>query len=527
MPGATRGAAARVRAGRAAGAVAKTLVRAALAVAACLLLYSYSLWRERPTPVASHILQPVLSVPAAQDKILVVAPHCDDETLGAGGFVFDAVRRGASVYVILMTNGDGFTLGARREFLSLRTDSARLIEFGYLRQRESLEALGVLGVPEEHVFFLGYPDRGLAAMWHEHWDQRNPYVSKYTRASASPYANSYRANAPYYGEDVVQVLEDIIMKTRPSIILTSAPVDGHADHWATYNFVMYACEDLRERGLLPPAQPRVLWYVVHRGEWPYPKGLRPDMELWPPRGLGIDSVRWLSYRLSGDAVLAKADAIRKYRSQMLIMARYLLSFARTTELFAEATCESVPWTACPGPTIDGRLGDWPAATGEGMQVHVEPVNDCLLRQFGGAGDFTGMVVARDETNLYLGLWVRRAASREIVYRVHLHPVGARSRVGPEGDVDIAFRPGRPGAVSVRSPAGSGRDLSDISAASRGREIELKIPLRLLGNPRTLFVAVESRFQGIMIDQTMWRVLDLDGALWMEPGVANASGAGSL
>lgn len=126
----------------------------------------------------------------------------------------------------------------------------------------------------------------------------------------------------------------------------------------------------------------------------------------------------------------------------------------------------------------------------------------------------------------MGLWTRRAASREIVYRVHLHPVGGRSRVGPEGDVDIAFRPGRPGAVSVRSPAGSGRDLSDISAASRGREIEMKIPLRLLGNPRTLFVAVESRFQGIMIDQTMWRVLGLDGALGAEPGLASVSGAHS-
>ena len=503
-------------------AVAKAVARAAAALVACSLLYSYSLWRERPVPLPSHVLQPVIASPTAQDRVLVVAPHCDDETLGPGGFVFDAARRGATVYVAVMTNGDGFTLGARREFLSLRASSGRLIEFGYLRQKESLEATSVLGVPAEHVFFLGYPDRGLAAMWHEHWDR--PYVSTYTRASESPYANSYRANALYCGEDVVRDLEDIIMKTRPTIILASAPLDGHADHWATYNFVMYACEDLRERGLLPPGAPRVLWYVVHRGEWPYPKGLRPDMELWPPRGLGIDEVRWLSYRLSDNTVLAKADAIRKYRSQMLIMARYLLSFARTTELFAEATSQAVPWVASPGPAIDGRLDDWAAARGAALaavRMDPEPVNDCLLRQFGGAGDFTGMMVARDETSLYLGLRVRRAASREIVYRVHLHPVGGRSRVGPEGDVDLAFRPGRPGAVSVRSPAaGGGRDLSGINAASRGTEIEMMIPLRLLGNPRTLFVAVESRFRGIMIDQTMWRILDLDGAIGMEPGFAS-------
>ena len=495
--------------------MAKTVARAALALAACSLVYSYSLWRERPTPLPSHVLQPVLAAPTAQDRVLVVAPHCDDETLGPGGFVFDAARRGVTVYVAVMTNGDGFTLGARREFLSLRTNSARLIEFGYLRQRESLEALGALGVPEENVFFLGYPDRGLAAMWHDHWEEEHPYVSRYTRVSASPYVNSYRTDTSYCGEEVVRVLQDIIVRTEPTIILTSAPVDGHADHWATYNFVMYACEDLRERNLLPSGQPRILWYVVHRGEWPYPKGLRPNMELWLPRGLGIDSVRWLSYPLSEEAGPAKSSAIRKYRSQMLIMARYLLSFARTTELFAEATREPVPEMVSPGPVIDGRLRDWAALTA--AQMAPEPVNDCLLRQFGGAGDFTGMMVARDETDLYIGLRVRRAASKEVVLRVHLHPVGRRGRVGPEGDVDLAFRPGRPGAVSVRSPAAGGRrDLSGINAASRGTEIEMMIPLRLLGNPRTLFVAVESRFRGIMIDQTMWRVLDLNGAFGTEP-----------
>lgn len=503
--------------GRGAGAIVrvatKMLARAALVVVACSLLYSYALWRERPTAGSSGVPRLSLVPPTAHDRILVVAPHCDDETLGAGGFVFDASRQGATVYVALMTNGDGFTLGARREFLSLRTNPARLVEFGYLRQAESLRALGVLGVPASHVFFLGYPDRGLAAMWHEHWDQRNPYVSKYTRTSASPYANSYHKNAPYYGEDVVRALEDIIVKTHPTTILASAPVDGHADHWATYNFVVYACEDLHERGLLTSGQPRVLWYVVHRGEWPYPKGLRPDMELWPPRGLGIEDVPWLSYRLSRDAVLAKADAIRKYRSQMLIMARYLLSFARTTELFAEATTERVPWVTDPGPDVDGRLADWTSAVGAAMHVHAEPTSDSLLRQFGGAGDFTGMVVARDKADLYIGLLVRRAASREIVYRLHLHPVdAARSgHVGSEGDIDVTFRLGRTAAVSVESSAGSaggGRDLSAVEAASQGREIEMRIPLELLGDPGTLFVAVESRFQGIMIDQTMWRVLDL-------------------
>lgn len=87
----------------------------------------------------------------------------------------------------------------------------------------------------------------------------------------------------------------------------------------------------------------------------------------------------------------------------------------------------------------------------------------------------------------------------------------RGRDGVRAAVSAATR-----GATVRVAAGSEHDLSDISAAGRGREIEMRIPLRLLGRPRTLFVAVESRFQGITIDQTMWRVLDLNGAFGMEP-----------
>lgn len=480
------------------------MTRATLVAIACLLFCMYILRQETPTPGASHILEPVMAAPDKSDVILVIAPHCDDETLGAGGLLFDSARGGTRAYVVVMTNGDGFTLAARREFLEIRTDSAKLVEFGYLRQRESLEALNTLGIPESNVFFLGYPDRGLAALWHDHWDESDPYVSKYTRASATPYANSYCSNASYCGAELVQILQDIIMKTGPTIILTSAPVDGHADHWATYNFVVYACEDLREKGLLPPEKPRILWYVVHRGKWPYPKGLRPDIALWPPRGLGINSVRWLSYCLSEDAVLAKSSAIRKYRSQMLIMARYLLSFARTTELFVEAGVENIPRVTGSPPHIDGSLDDWPPETG----LVPEPVNDSLLTQFRGAGDFTGTMAAMGEDNLYLAFRFRNAASKEIVYRVHLHPVGARGQGGLGGDIDFTFRPGRRGAVLIRSTARAARDLSGIRAATQGRIVEMTIPLRLLGSPGALFVAAESRLQGIVIDRTMWRILGL-------------------
>src|SRR5580704_2711504 len=42
----------------------------------------------------------------ANDRIIVVAPHPDDEILGAGGLIQQACAAGAEVHVIYLTSGD-------------------------------------------------------------------------------------------------------------------------------------------------------------------------------------------------------------------------------------------------------------------------------------------------------------------------------------------------------------------------------------------------------------------------------------
>ncbi len=43
----------------------------------------------------------------SKERILIFAPHPDDELLGNGGLIQDAKNRGDEVIVVLMTNGDG------------------------------------------------------------------------------------------------------------------------------------------------------------------------------------------------------------------------------------------------------------------------------------------------------------------------------------------------------------------------------------------------------------------------------------
>ncbi|NEU12916.1 PIG-L family deacetylase [Methylobacterium sp. BTF04] len=84
--------------------------------------------------------------------LVVVAPHPDDESLGCGGLIAAARARGRDVRVVIVSDGCGsHTHSALYPPLKLRA----------LREAETLEAVGALGVPPESVTFLRLPDAGV------------------------------------------------------------------------------------------------------------------------------------------------------------------------------------------------------------------------------------------------------------------------------------------------------------------------------------------------------------------------------
>src|SRR5262249_38101626 len=90
--------------------------RVALGAATALLttalfaagLFYYQI--HRANAAVQELTLPTEPPPARGDRLLVLAPHCDDETLGVGASIAHAARVGARVRVILVTNGDGFPL---------------------------------------------------------------------------------------------------------------------------------------------------------------------------------------------------------------------------------------------------------------------------------------------------------------------------------------------------------------------------------------------------------------------------------
>lgn len=79
--------------------------------------------------------------------VLVIAPHPDDETLGAGGLIAALRLHGINVTVVAVTDGEN----AYPETPNL----------GQVREREQTEALSRLGVDPKRIFRLRLPDSGL------------------------------------------------------------------------------------------------------------------------------------------------------------------------------------------------------------------------------------------------------------------------------------------------------------------------------------------------------------------------------
>ena len=94
-------------------------------------------------------------------RLLLFAPHPDDESLGAGILLQHAVEAGAAICVVYLTDGENNPWPQRclsRRWQLNATDRQR---WAKLRRREAIAALQVLGVPPQAARFLGWPDQGL------------------------------------------------------------------------------------------------------------------------------------------------------------------------------------------------------------------------------------------------------------------------------------------------------------------------------------------------------------------------------
>jgi LmbE family N-acetylglucosaminyl deacetylase len=437
------------------------------------------------TRVAAAGSAPLAFAPG--ERVMVLSPHPDDESLGCGGVLHDAVRAGIPVHVVFLTNGDANELSFLVWEKHPVVVPSAVIAMGQTRGQEALNAAHALGLPADAVTFLGYPDAGTMAMWTGCWGDRPPHRSLLTRATAVPYETALRPGAPYKPEEVMRDLQTVLRKFRPTRIFVSHPADAHPDHRAWY---LYATATLWETPDLPT--PAVHPFLIHHRHWPVPAGDPPATPLVPPPLLGYE-ITWQRRPLDAADQEAKRNALEAHATQIAYSRDFMLGFVRANELFGDFAAASLEQ---PDAVDDLKAGAVAAVPDPRAQVPQQ------VRE-----SFVGIEwqrVARTGDTLTF----TAELSRRLLPGTHVtfHLFGARS------DRPFADMPKIRVTVSAFGHEVSDQNTplptagADVTHAEK--LVTVRLPLAVLGNPQRLFAGAETIVADLLMHPAAWRIVEL-------------------
>ena len=216
---------------------------------------------------------------------MLIAPHPDDEALACSVILQKAVRAGAAIRVVYVTDGDNNPWPQRaleRRWTLSASDRER---WGKLRRSEALAALRVLGIHPSDVQFLALPDQGLTDLLLRDCN------SALTR--------------------LIQVIDD----WSPTDILAPSLSDIHPDHSAVAVMMRLIFADFLAGGVSR-------WnYLVHGHSRAF-----------------FDNAVELSS--SESEIAKKRDAIRCHQTQIKLSRRRFLRYAARPERFLRVERES-------------------------------------------------------------------------------------------------------------------------------------------------------------------------------------------
>jgi len=459
---------------------------------------------------------PFMASPAPPQSLLIFAPHCDDEALGAAGLMRQAENNHCPVHVVLMTNGDGFRFAAQRYFNAIKVGPDDMVRYGYIRQRETVTALGVLHVPSEDIQFLGYPDRGLMPCLTTNWDPKTPFKSPFTQADHNPYGDVLSPGKPYCGKSVLNDVRTMMDRVKPTDIYVTHPDDDHPDHAASSVFVLSALEQFKDAGVPWALKAHIHYYLVHRGDWPVPQGLDEDFPLGPPAPMADLNTSWQELKLTHRDIQRKYAALRRYPSQTLLTARFMYSFVKRNELFGTLPDPIPTLPLVPDHTIS--LGS-PATAWRGISpLILDPVGDSVLPTVQPGGDIQTVSICRDSHNLYVLLHMHGNIDPKISYQVVLRPMSTALTQDNAFILNVS-----PAVLKLRQLI-PGHPLGAMYA--EGHDLQISLPLTdsslngLKGSKR-LYMAANTFLPDVRVDKTGFRCIVMSPSAPLRTNVAAA------
>lgn len=168
-------------------------------------------------------------------RVLVLAPHPDDEINVAGNMIYSLRQMGAEVFVVYSTNGD-FACRPERRFA------------------EAEKALEVLGVDAEHYALLGYGDTYNGSgkpqhIYHAEKPMCSPagHMETYGIAGHEDYHFiRHSHHNPYTGVNFLADLQEYILDIGAQLVFC-VDYDLHADHRALSLVFEQAMENILSR----------------------------------------------------------------------------------------------------------------------------------------------------------------------------------------------------------------------------------------------------------------------------------------
>lgn len=256
------------------------------------------------------------------ERILIIAPHPDDEVLACGGLIQQALDIGDSVWIVYLTNGDGAWPSVTEVTGRIFPCPADYVALGRARMLEARRATALLGLDSSRLSFLGYPDANLVDLWTDNWHA--PRRSSYTAEVSSPYGTGRE----YTGRNLLNDLVGTLKRVRPTMVFSPHECDAHPDHWAAAGFLDIARATWQDSAAFPPTYS----YLIHRRPWPEANATE-DGSSSPPNDLRGDRHHWFSLPLTDEQTTLKTAAYEENGSQLNLVDEYLYGLAGPNELF--------------------------------------------------------------------------------------------------------------------------------------------------------------------------------------------------
>jgi LmbE family N-acetylglucosaminyl deacetylase len=421
------------------------------------------------------------------DRILILAPHPDDEVLGCGGIIQKSLSLNLPVRIVFFTYGDfnQWSFLVYRKHLVL--GSQAIEQMGLVRDEEAHKAADKLGIRPDQLIFLGYPDFGTQSIWFNHWGDELPAVGPLSRARRVPYADAFRPGALYKGEEIVKDLQSILRDFKPTKIFLSHPADFHPDHRCLYLFTLIALWNIEGEFEFPQLFP----YLVHFRGWPSPKGLQKTLKLTPPPALQ-GQIRWVSEDLDDNQVNKKLAALMQHKSQYESGAFFLKPFIRKNELFGDFPEVAVGHGSAPPLELENR---------EGFLDFPEQLIEEEKARFVGV---EARYIELREDRLIISFRLSGQLAKEV--ELSIQAFGYRKDVPFELMPKLRIKVG----VLNYELFEKKRKLpkQTIQVKKEKNRITVSLPLDAMGNPQKVLMSAHTYLGEIPLDFISWRIVTL-------------------